>query len=125
MKIAIIKEASFHNLLHADVKNSFSKLIESLSSDGHEISQISMSILNYLVPTYYILTTAEASSNLSRYDGIKYGETQRKEINHWEAVIKKTRSLGFGKEVKRRILLGTFVLSEGYYDNYYSKAQKN
>lgn len=124
MKIAIIKEASYHNLLHADVKNSFSKLIESLSSDGHEISQISMSILNYLVPAYYILTTAEASSNLSRYDGIKYGETQRKEINHWEAVIKKTRSLGFGKEVKRRILLGTFVLSEGYYDNYYSKAQK-
>ena len=61
MKIAIIKEASFHNLLHADVKNSFSKLIESLSSDGHEISQISMSILNYLVPAYYILTTAEAS----------------------------------------------------------------
>ena len=124
MKIAIIKEASYHNLLHADVKNSFSKLIESLSSDGHEISQISMSILNYLVTAYYILTTAEASSNLSRYDGIKYGETQRKEIKHWEAVIKKTRSLGFGKEVKRRILLGTFVLSEGYYDNYYSKAQK-
>ena len=124
MKIAIIKEASFHNLLHADVKNSFSKLIESISSDNHEISQISMPILNFLVPAYYILTTAEASSNLSRYDGIKYGETQRKEINHWEEVIKKTRSLGFGKEVKRRILLGTFVLSEGYYDNYYSKAQK-
>ena len=124
MKIAIIKEASFHNLLHADVKKSFSKLIESVSSDGHKISQISMPVLNYLVPAYYILTTAEASSNLSRYDGIKYGETQRKEINHWETVINKTRSLGFGKEVKRRILLGTFVLSEGYYDNYYSKAQK-
>ncbi len=124
MKIAIIKEASFHNLLHPDVKKSFSKLIESISSDGHKISQISMPILNYLVPAYYILTTAEASSNLSRYDGIKYGETQRKDINHWETVIKKTRSLGFGKEVKRRILLGTFVLSEGYYDNYYSKAQK-
>ena len=80
--------------------------------------------LNYLVPTYYILTTAEASSNLARYDGIKYGLSKRENINHWEKLIKKTRSQGFGKEVKRRILLGTFVLSEGYYDNYYSKAQK-
>ena len=124
MKIAIIKEAAFHNLLHEDVKKSFSKLIKSLSSEGHEISQISIPILNYLVPSYYILTTAEASSNLSRYDGIKYGESQRQEIKDWETVIKKTRSLGFGKEVKRRILLGTFVLSEGYYDDYYSKAQK-
>ena len=83
-----------------------------------------MPILKYLVPTYYILTTAEASSNLARYDGVRYGYSNRLIKNNWEDLIIKTRSEGFGKEVKRRILLGTFVLSEGYYDNYYSKAQK-
>ena len=124
MKISVIKDAATHHLLHPDVKKSFSKLLEKIKNSGHEIKYVEMPILNYLVPTYYILTTAEASSNLARYDGIKYGMSQRENISNWEDLIKQTRSRGFGKEVKRRILLGTFVLSEGYYDNYYSKAQK-
>ncbi len=124
MKISVIKDAAEHHLLHPDVKRSFSKLLEKIKHFGHQIKYVEMPILNYLVPTYYILTTAEASSNLARYDGVKYGMSKRKDINHWEALIKQTRSKGFGKEVKRRVLLGTFVLSEGYYDNYYSKAQK-
>ena len=76
-----------------------------------------------MVPAYYILTTAEASSNLARYDGVKYGY-RSKGTRTLNSLIKETRSKGFGLEVKRRILLGSFVLSEGYYDNYYSKAQK-
>jgi aspartyl-tRNA(Asn)/glutamyl-tRNA(Gln) amidotransferase subunit A len=75
------------------------------------------------VPSYYVLTTAEASSNLSRYDGVHYGYRSKNAID-LESTYKKSRSEGFGKEVKRRIMLGTFVLSAGYYDAYYSKAQK-
>ncbi len=124
MTISVIKDAAFHESLHKDVGNSFSKLLENIKSCGHKIKYIEMPILKYLVPTYYILTTAEASSNLARYDGIRFGYSERSKTNNWEELISKTRSKGFGKEVKRRILLGTFVLSEGYYDNYYSKAQK-
>jgi len=124
MKISVIKDAAQHTLLHKDVKNSFSTLLKNLKKSGHEVSYVDMPILKYLVPTYYILTTAEASSNLARYDGVRYGYSERSKKNNWEELIKKTRSGGFGKEVKRRILLGTFVLSEGFYDNYYSKAQK-
>jgi aspartyl-tRNA(Asn)/glutamyl-tRNA(Gln) amidotransferase subunit A len=76
-----------------------------------------------VIPTYYILTTAEASSNLSRYAGITYGY-QSKQATDIESTYKKSRTEGFGTEVKRRIMLGTFVLSAGYYDAYYSKAQK-
>ncbi len=124
IKISVINDAANHKLLHKDVRNSFNSLLSKIKNAGHEINYVDMPILKYLVPAYYILTTAEASSNLSRYDGIKYGYSSRKSINNWEEIIKKTRSKGFGKEVKRRILLGTFVLSEGYYDNYYAKAQK-
>jgi aspartyl-tRNA(Asn)/glutamyl-tRNA(Gln) amidotransferase subunit A len=77
----------------------------------------------YILPTYYILATAEASSNLSRYDGVRYG-FRSKQVTDLESLYKKTRSEGFGKEVQRRILLGTFVLSASYYDAYYTKAQK-
>ena len=83
-----------------------------------------MPILKYLVPSYYVLTTAEASSNLARYDGIKYGFSERVKTNNWEELVQKTRSKGFGPEVKRRILMGTYVLSSGYYDAYYKKAQQ-
>ena len=80
-------------------------------------------LLDYLLPTYYILTTAEASSNLSRFDGVKYG-FRSPNTHDLESMYKKTRTEGFGKEVKRRIMLGTFVLSASYYDAYYTKAQK-
>src|SRR4029077_18968638 len=83
---------------------------------------IDFNLLDYIVPAYYILTTAEASSNLSRYDGLKYGtQFAAKELDQQ---INLTRSNFFGKEVKRRIMLGTFVLSEGYYDAYITQAQK-
>jgi aspartyl-tRNA(Asn)/glutamyl-tRNA(Gln) amidotransferase subunit A len=76
------------------------------------------------VPAYYILTTAEASSNLSRYDGIKFGHRTSNKVNDLNELYRLSRSEGFGKEVKRRIMLGTFVLSTGYYDAYYAKAQQ-
>jgi aspartyl-tRNA(Asn)/glutamyl-tRNA(Gln) amidotransferase subunit A len=76
------------------------------------------------VPAYYILTTAEASSNLSRYDGVRFGYRTDAPVDNLQDLYKKTRSAGFGKEVKRRIMLGTFVLSTGYYDAYYAKAQQ-
>ena len=79
--------------------------------------------MDYVVPAYYVLTTAEASSNLARYDGIHYGY-RSSEAQDLESIYRKSRTEGFGKEVKRRIMLGTFVLSAGYYDAYYSKAQK-
>ena len=79
--------------------------------------------MEYILPTYYILATAEASSNLSRYDGVRYGY-RSKNTTDLHSMYRKTRSEGFGKEVQRRILLGTFVLSASYYDAYYTKAQK-
>ena len=78
--------------------------------------------LDYLVPIYYVITTAEASSNLSRFAGMHYGY-RSKNATDLESTFKKSRSEGFGKEVKRRIMLGTFVLSAGYYDAYYAKGQ--
>lgn len=124
MRISVIKEVNNHSLIHPDVKKSFELLISNIKKSGHEINFVDMPILKYLVPSYYVLTTAEASSNLARYDGIKYGFSERLKTNNWEELVQKTRSKGFGPEVKRRILLGSFVLSEGYYDDYYTKAQK-
>jgi aspartyl-tRNA(Asn)/glutamyl-tRNA(Gln) amidotransferase subunit A len=80
--------------------------------------------MDYIVPAYYVLTTAEASSNLSRYDGVKYGHRSAQKGIDLIEFYKLTRSDGFGKEVKRRIMLGTFVLSAGYYDAYFTRAQK-
>ena len=122
-KIGIIKECMSHPGLDAEVKLHLVNTIQSLRNAGHEIVELSFPYLDYLVPTYYVLTTAEASSNLSRFSGIHYGH--RTQItSDLENTYKKSRSEGFGKEVKRRIMLGTFVLSSGYYDAYYSKGQK-
>ncbi|RMG85143.1 MAG: Asp-tRNA(Asn)/Glu-tRNA(Gln) amidotransferase subunit GatA [Bacteroidetes bacterium] len=97
--------------------------IEQLKAQGHDVEPVAFEYLDYIIPAYYVLTTAEASSNLSRYDGIRFGHRSPKARNI-EEVYKKSRTEGFGTEVKRRIMLGTFVLSAGYYDAYYSKAQK-
>lgn len=97
--------------------------IEKLKADGHVVEAIDFPLLEYFLPTYYILATAEASSNLSRYDGVRYGHRSN-QTHDLHSMYKKTRSEGFGKEVQRRILLGTFVLSASYYDAYYTKAQK-
>jgi aspartyl-tRNA(Asn)/glutamyl-tRNA(Gln) amidotransferase subunit A len=122
-KIAVLKECIESAGLNAGVKNSFLEKIEELKSKGHQIEVIDFPFLDYLVPCYYVLTTAEASSNLSRYDGIHFGYRSKNAFD-LESTYKKSRTEGFGKEVKRRIMLGTFVLSAGYYDAYYAKAQK-
>jgi aspartyl-tRNA(Asn)/glutamyl-tRNA(Gln) amidotransferase subunit A len=87
------------------------------------VEAVELPLMDYVLPTYYILATAEASSNLSRYDGVRYGFRSSNAVD-LHSMYKKTRSEGFGKEVQRRILLGTFVLSASYYDAYYNKAQK-
>ena len=122
-KIAYLKECVESNGLDPEVKKQTIASLDKLKASGHEVSAVDFPYLDFLVPTYYVLTTAEASSNLSRYDGVHFGY-RSPNATDLESTYKKTRSEGFGKEVKRRIMLGTFVLSAGYYDAYYSKAQK-
>jgi aspartyl-tRNA(Asn)/glutamyl-tRNA(Gln) amidotransferase subunit A len=97
--------------------------VDILSSEGVEVIDISLPHMEYAIPTYYLLATAEASANLERYDGVRYGFRAPKPENLFE-MYSKSRSEGFGMEVKRRIMLGTYCLSAGYYDAYYRKAQK-
>jgi aspartyl-tRNA(Asn)/glutamyl-tRNA(Gln) amidotransferase subunit A len=123
-RFAYFKEALDHPGLDTEIADAIKKLSEELIKQGHEVAPVAFDLLDYIVPAYYVLTTAEASSNLSRYDGVKYGyRTTKKDID-LTAFYKETRSAGFGKEVKRRIMLGTFVLSAGYYDAYFTQAQK-
>ena len=121
-RIGIAKEY-FGEGLNEEVKKEHEKLIEKLKSKGVEIIDITLPHSEYSIATYYILTTAEASSNLARYDGARYGHRIKEKLPLQE-MYKASRSEGFGSEVKRRIMLGTYVLSHGYYDAYYIKAQK-
>jgi aspartyl-tRNA(Asn)/glutamyl-tRNA(Gln) amidotransferase subunit A len=123
-KIAVLKEALHHPSLDPEIRTKIGDFLEELRSQGHEVTEISFDLLEYIVPAYYILTTAEASSNLSRFDGVRYGHRTADSGAGFPGFYQKSRSEGFGKEVKRRILLGTFVLSAGYYEAYFSKAQK-
>ena len=123
-KIAYFKEALHHPSLDKEIKEKILTLVETLKSNGHTVTEIDFDLLDYVVPAYYVLTTAEASSNLSRYDGIRYGWQSKGNIKELTEFYKHTRSEAFGKEVQRRIMLGTFVLSSGYYDAYFSKAQQ-
>ena len=111
-----------HKSLDPEIKKGIYELAGQLKKDGHETEEIDFSLIDFIVPAYYVLTTAEASSNLSRYDGVRYGYRHKNKAEDLTEFYKKTRSEGFGKEVKRRIMLGTFVLSEGYYDAYFTKA---
>lgn len=122
-KIAVLGGTLDVGGLAPDVKKRTDEIIAQLKVDGHSVETVDFPYLEYLVPTYYILATAEASSNLSRYDGIRYGH-RAQNAGSLADLYRKSRSEGFGIEVKRRILLGTFVLSSGYYDAYYTKAQK-
>ncbi|UII27743.1 Asp-tRNA(Asn)/Glu-tRNA(Gln) amidotransferase subunit GatA [Fulvivirga maritima] len=122
-KIAYIRETMETEGINQEVKAKTVEAIEKLKQNGHEVEVVDFPLLDYLLATYYILTTAEASSNLSRYDGVKYG-FRSPHTHDLESMYKKTRSEGFGHEVKTRIMLGTFVLSASYYDAYYTKAQK-
>ncbi|MDX1939874.1 MAG: Asp-tRNA(Asn)/Glu-tRNA(Gln) amidotransferase subunit GatA [Saprospiraceae bacterium] len=122
-KIAYLKTAMDSKGLDEGIKSAAFGLIEKLKNEGHTVEAVDFDLLEYIIPAYYVLTTAEASSNLSRYDGIRFGYRSPNAKN-LEETYKKSRTEGFGNEVKRRIILGTFVLSAGYYDAYYSKAQK-
>ncbi|WOK05534.1 MAG: Asp-tRNA(Asn)/Glu-tRNA(Gln) amidotransferase subunit GatA [Imperialibacter sp.] len=122
-KIAYLKEPLASPEISAPVKGAVEDAITWLKKDGHTVEPVEFNYLDYVLPTYYILTTAEASSNLSRYDGVKYGYRSKSHVN-LETMYKKSRSEAFGKEVQRRILLGTFVLSASYYDAFYTKALK-
>jgi len=123
-KIAVFKNAVQHKSLDPEIKSSIYQLTDNLKNDGHTVAEINFDLIDYIVPAYYILTTAEASSNLSRYDGVRYGFRDSNEVEDLAIFYKRNRGKGFGKEVKKRIMLGTFVLSEGYYDAYFTKAQQ-
>ena len=122
-RIGIPKEVIESEGLNPEIKVKVLALAEALKAKGHEVETFDFPYLDYMVPTYYVLTTAEASSNFSRYDGIHFGyrSENAKDIDSTYVL---SRTEGFGEEVKRRIMLGTFVLSSGYYDAYYTKAMK-
>ncbi len=122
-KVAVIKESYEVEGIDAEVKATLDRAIEKLKSAGHTVEFVSFPYLEYMVPTYYVLTTAEASSNLSRFDGVHFGH-RSESAKGVEETYKKSRSEGFGPEVQRRIMAGTFVLSHGFYDAYYTKGQK-
>lgn len=122
-KIAYLQNTLDHKGIHPDVKEKTEETLKQLQQYGHTVSPVDFPLLEYVLPTYYILTMAEASSNLSRFDGVRYGHRST-DCDTMESMYKKTRTEAFGEEVQRRIMLGTFVLSASYYDAYYTKAQK-
>ncbi len=122
-KIAYFRSAFEHEMLDDSVKKKGLEVLEKIKKEGHLVEAIDFEYLDYIVPAYYVLTTAEASSNLSRYDGIRYGY-RAQNVQSLEETYNKSRTEGFSEEVKRRIMLGNFVLSSGYYDAYFTKAQK-
>lgn len=107
--------------IDAEVKESVMSAVKKLEEQGAIVKEISLPSTKYALPAYYIIASAEASSNLARFDGVKYGY-RAKEFTDLTDMYERTRSEGFGDEVKRRIMLGTFVLSSGYYDAYYNRA---
>ncbi len=119
--IAVIK--NYIEQASSDVQEAYAKAVEALKDAGHTIIEKELSNTKYDIATYYIIATAEAATNLARYDGVRYGR-RAKDVSNTQELFFKSRSEGFGEEVKRRILLGNFVLSSGYYDAYYIKAQK-
>jgi len=123
-KVAYFKETLEHSGLDAEIKTKTLAYLESLRLKGYTVEAVDFSLLSYLVPTYYVLTTAEASSNLSRFDGIRFGHRTSKPLDDLTELYKLSRTEGFGEEVQRRILLGSFVLSAGYFDAYFTKAQQ-
>jgi aspartyl-tRNA(Asn)/glutamyl-tRNA(Gln) amidotransferase subunit A len=121
LRIGIIRELNGEGM-QPEVAEAFQKAIDTYRKLGATVSELSISSIRHAVASYYIIATAEASSNLARFDGVRYG--LRVEADTLNEMYAKTRAQGFGEEVKRRIMLGTFCLSSGYYDAYYGKAQK-
>ena len=122
LKIGIPKEY-FADGLDEEIKTAILNIVDELKLEGYEVKEVSLPKTEYTIATYYILTTAEASSNLARFDGARYG-FRANDYKNLKEMYLNSRTQGFGKEVKRRIMLGTYVLSSGYYDAYYRKAQK-
>ncbi|MBN1401294.1 MAG: Asp-tRNA(Asn)/Glu-tRNA(Gln) amidotransferase subunit GatA [Anaerolineae bacterium] len=118
-----VPQEYFTEGMQPDVERAVRDALETLRQMGAELTEVSMPHTRYALPVYYILAPAEASANLARYDGVRYGFSYAQAADVWDA-YRKTRDLGFGAEVKRRIMLGTYALSAGYYDAYYLKAQK-
>jgi aspartyl-tRNA(Asn)/glutamyl-tRNA(Gln) amidotransferase subunit A len=118
-----VPEEYFGEGLDPEIRAAVEKALDALKAAGCTIKKVSLPHTKYAVPTYYVIATAEASSNLSRFDGVRYGFRDR-EAKTLSDMYRKTRDAGFGAEVKRRILLGTYALSAGYYDAYYKKAQQ-
>ncbi len=123
LRIGYLREGLESEGLQPEIKQAMQSRIDGLREQGYVVEPVDFDLLPYILPTYYILTTAESSSNLSRFDGVRYGH-RSSQPEDLISLYKKSRSEGFGKEVKRRIMLGTFVLSASYYDAYYTKAQK-
>ncbi|MBI1307812.1 MAG: Asp-tRNA(Asn)/Glu-tRNA(Gln) amidotransferase subunit GatA [Bacteroidetes bacterium] len=122
-KFAYIQDCLDHPGISEEVKAHLELVISKIRNDGHLVEPVSFPFLKYMVPCYYVLTTAEASSNLSRYSGLMYGYRSKDSFD-LESTFKKSRSEGFGSEVQRRIMTGTFVLGSDHYDAYYTKGQK-
>jgi aspartyl-tRNA(Asn)/glutamyl-tRNA(Gln) amidotransferase subunit A len=122
-RVAYVREIENPEGLQSEIRDAIQNKIAKIREAGHTVEVIDFPLQEYVLPTYYILATAEASSNLSRFDGVRYGYRSAA-TGDLLSMYKKSRSEGFGKEVQRRILLGTFVLSASYYDAYYTKAQK-
>jgi len=118
-----VPEEYFGEGLDPEIREAIEKVLDGLKAAGCVIKKVNLPHTKYAVPTYYVIATAEASSNLSRFDGVRYG-LRDAEAKSLSAMYRKTRDAGFGPEVKRRILLGTYALSAGYYDAYYKKAQQ-
>ena len=122
-KIAYLQDPLEHKALDTEIKDKMYEIISRLKDKGHMVDPVDFPLLDYLVPAYYVMAMAEASSNLARYDGIHYGHRSQ-DADDIRSTYIRSRSEGFGLEAKRRIMTGTFVLSTGYYDAYYAKAQK-
>ncbi len=123
LRIAYLRDGVESEGVDASIREATQRKIDELRAAGHTVEPVSLSLLESLLPTYYILTTAEASSNLSRFDGVRYGH-RTADATDLITLYKKSRTEGFGMEVRKRILLGTFALSASYYDAYYTKAQQ-
>jgi len=121
LRVGIPKEYRVDGM-PAEIEKIWQQGIDWLKAAGAEIVEVSLPHTKYALPTYYVIAPAEASSNLARYDGVRYG--LRVDGENLNKTYEKTRAQGFGREVKRRIMIGTYVLSAGYYDAYYTKAQK-
>ncbi|CAF3956800.1 unnamed protein product, partial [Rotaria sp. Silwood1] len=123
-KFAYFKQAVEHAGLDKEMATAIKNYFEILQQNGHTVEAVDFDLLDETIPTYYVLTTAEASSNLARFDGVKYGYRATGNFDSLQAMYRRRRSEGFGKEVQRRIMLGAYVLSEGYFDAYFTKAQQ-